>query len=234
MIEHKPFEEIGGGDLGWLKAKHHFAIGDHGNPAHKPVGNLIVFNDDEVAPHTGFGLHPHANLEIISYIQEGAVSHHDDLGNKGITRAGDVQVMSAGTGIRHAESNDEDGPLRAFQIWLKPRTGGGVPRWGTKPFPKEGRSNRFVPLASGRGNGDALEIRSDAEVLGAMILGGSTIEFELRESDAAYLVPATGSVRVNGVRIGTRDGATIRNENRIQVEALVNSEVVLIVTGLER
>src|SRR6202040_1881513 len=120
MLYLRSFEDISGLDAGWLQAKHHFAIGPYGNPAHKAVGNLIVLNDDEIAPHTGFGLHHHENVEIVSYLREGTVTHRDDQGNIGKTYAGDVQVMSAGTGIRHSEENEEDVPIRLFQIWLKP------------------------------------------------------------------------------------------------------------------
>jgi hypothetical protein len=167
MLRRKPLEEIAGVDIGWLKAKHHFAMGPYGNRAHKPVGNLIVLNDDEIAPHAGFGLHHHENVEIVSYIREGTVTHRDDRGNAGKTHAGDVQVMSAGTGIRHSEQNEEDIPIRLFQIWLRPSAAGGIPRWGSKPFPKADRAGVFVPFASGRNAEGALPIRTDAEVYGA-------------------------------------------------------------------
>ncbi|WP_375429180.1 pirin family protein, partial [uncultured Sphingomonas sp.] len=156
MLQHRPLAEIGGGDLGWLKAKHHFAIGGHGNPAHVAVGNLFVLNDDEIAPKAGFPQHPHADIEIISYVRDGVLTHEDSIGNKGHTQAGDVQVMSAGTGIRHSEYNEQDVPTRMFQIWLRPRTGGGEPRWDTRAFPKTDRSGSFVALASGYGAPDAL------------------------------------------------------------------------------
>lgn len=120
MLTLRPYEEIGGDDLGWLKAKHHFAIGGYGNPNHSPVGVLYVLNDDQIAPGSGFPMHPHANVEIISYVREGVVTHEDSLGNRGKTRAGDVQVMSAGTGIHHTEYNEGDAPTRLFQIWLHP------------------------------------------------------------------------------------------------------------------
>src|ERR1700743_351560 len=107
MIEHRELSQIGGGDLGGLKGKHHFAIGPYGNPAHLPLGNLYVLNDDEIAPGTGFPLHPHVNVEIITYVREGAVTHRDSLNNEGRTAAGDAQVMSAGTGIRQLEGNDD-------------------------------------------------------------------------------------------------------------------------------
>lgn len=234
MVELKPYAEIGSADAGWLKAKHHFAINHHGNPAHGPLGNLYVLNDDEIAPHSGFGLHYHANVEIITYVREGVVTHQDNLGNKGHIPSGDVQVMSAGTGIGHSERNDENVPARLFQIWLTPREQGGSPRWGSKPFPRADRSGQFVVLASGRSASDALPIRADAEVSGAILEGGTIIEHTLQRGDDAYLVPATGSLTVNGVRVKARDGLVIRDETSIRIEALVNAEVVLIVTASQR
>jgi redox-sensitive bicupin YhaK (pirin superfamily) len=231
MLLHKKLSEISGADAGWLKAKHHFAIGSYGNPAHKPIGNLIVLNDDEIAPHTGFDLHHHADVEIVSYIREGVVTHRDDQGNSGETHAGDVQVISGGTGIRHSEHNEGDSLIRLFQIWLKPSQPGGVPRWGNKPFPKADRAGAFVSLASGRNAPGALPIRADAEVSGAMLNAGSEITYGFQPGDAAYLVPATGEIQVNGKRIQSREGLVIREEGAITIKALEDSEVVLIVTA---
>src|SRR5579863_5072437 len=194
MLKLRSFEDIGDLDAGWLRAKHHFAIGPYGNPDHKAVGNLIVFNDDEVAPHTGFGLHRHENIEIVSYLREGTVTHRDDKGNVGKTQAGDVQVMSAGTGIRHSERNEEEVPIRLFQIWFKPSTTGGIPGWGNKPFPKVDRAGVFVPLASGRNAEGALPIRTDAEVYGALLRAGTQTSYSFGKGDAGYLVPSTGDV----------------------------------------
>jgi redox-sensitive bicupin YhaK (pirin superfamily) len=186
MLQLKSLDEISGVDAGWLIAKHHFAIGPYGNPAHQAVGNLIVFSDDEIAPRTGFGLHQHQNVEIVSYIREGTVTHRDDQGNLGKTHAGDVQVMTAGTGIRHSEQNDEDVPIRLFQIWLKPSVAGGIPRWGNKPFPKSDRAGVFVPLASGRNAEGALPIRTDAEVYGALLQAGTRTSYSFRNGGAGY------------------------------------------------
>ena len=231
MLRLKSFEDISGFDAGWLKAKHHFAIGPYGNPAHKAVGNLIVLNDDEIAPHTGFGLHHHENVEIVSYLREGTVTHRDDQGNLGKTRAGDVQVMSAGTGIRHSEQNEEDVPIRLFQIWLKPSAAGGIPRWGSKPFPKVDRADIFVPLASGRNAEGALPIRTDAEVYGALLRAGANTSYSFHKGDAGYLVPATGEVEVSGVPVHAREGLLIENEEMIAIKALTDSELVLVVTA---
>jgi redox-sensitive bicupin YhaK (pirin superfamily) len=231
MIQHKPLSEIAGADRGWLKAKHHFAIGAHGNPAHHPIGNLFVLNDDEIAGRSGFPLHHHADVEIISYVREGAATREDSLGNKGHTKAGDVQVMSAGTGIHHAEYNEHDIPTRLFQIWLQPRTRGGEPQWGTRAFRKTDRSGRFVPLASWYGAPDALSIRADAEVYGALVPVGATATFEFRPGHSGYLVPATGAVCVDGQRVDAREGLIVRGEASLTIEALTDAELVLVVTA---
>ncbi len=229
MIEHRKLPEIGGGDYGWLKAKNHFAIGPYGNPKHTALGNLYVLNDDEIAPGTGFPLHAHANVEIITFVREGAVTHRDSLGNEGRTSAGDVQVMSAGTGITHSEENVESGPTKIFQIWLHPRNTGGVPRWGNRPFPKSDRAGRFVVLASGfEVDSEALPIRADARVMGATLKPGQRLPYLLDEERMAYLVPARGDVFVNGVRIQAREGAAIRHERIVEIESEADSEILLI------
>ena len=231
MLQHKPLSEIGGDDLGWLKAKHHFAMGGHGNPAHRAVGNLFVLNDDEIAAGSGFPLHAHSDIEIISYVRDGVVTHEDSLGNKGHTRAGDVQVMSAGTGLRHSEYNEQDVPARMFQIWLRPRGKGGEPRWNTRAFPKADRSGSFVPLASGYDAPDALPICAAAEIYGALLATGTTATFDFQPGHSGYLVPATGRVRVGGELVEAREGLVITDEASITIEAIDDAELVLIVTA---
>jgi hypothetical protein len=229
MIERRKFSELGGADHGWLKAKHHFSFASYHDPKRMGLGSLRVWNDDEIAPNTGFPPHPHADMEIVTYVRQGAITHKDSLGNTGRTEAGDVQVMSAGSGIRHSEYNLESVPTRIFQIWIEPTRGGGEPAWGAKPFPKGDRSGRFVTLASGfAGDGDALPIRTDARVLGATLKAGETIEYALGTGRNAYLVPALGAVEVNGVRIDARDGAAIRNETALKIAALEDSELVMV------
>ena len=229
MIERRPFAALGGADHGWLKAKHHFSFARYYDPERLGHGSLRVWNDDEIAPNTGFPPHPHADMEIITYVRQGAITHEDSLGHKGRTEAGDVQVMSAGSGIRHAEYNREPMPTRIFQIWIEPEKQGGEPSWGAKPFPKADRSGGFVPLASGfAGDEDALPIRAEARVLGATLKAGDSAEYRLSPDRYAYLVPAVGSVDVNGVHIDTRDGAAIANETVLKVKALEDAEVVLV------
>ena len=228
MIEVRPFAKLGGANHGWLKAKHHFSFARYYDPERLGHGALRVWNDDEIAPHTGFPPHPHANMEIITYVREGAITHEDSLGHKGRTEAGDVQVMSAGEGLHHSEYNREDKPTKIFQIWIEPSGDGGKPSWGAKPFPKGDRSGRFVTLASGiDGDKDALPIRADARVLGATVKKGETLEYELGAKRHGYLVPALGSVEVNGVRI--RRATAPRSERKGgKMKALEDTEIVLV------
>ena len=229
MIERRPFASLGGERLDWLDTRHHFSFAHYHDPERMGWGALRVWNDDEIAAGTGFPPHPHADMEIITYVRDGAISHEDSLGNKGRTEAGDVQVMSAGTGIRHAEYNAEKKTTRIFQIWIIPDSRGGAPSWGARPFPKGDRSGRFVTLASGRdGDADALPIRANARVLGATVKAGETVEYALDKGRHAYLVPAVGAIDVNGVHLDARDGAAVRDESKIAIKALEYSEVVLV------
>ena len=230
MIEHRPLAELSGGDLGWLKARHHFYVG-RGNPAHQALGDLVVWNDDHfVSDEGGFGPHPHKDIEIITYVRSGFVLHKDNFGNTGRTDAGDVQVMSAGTGIVHDEITSTEGDgTRILQIWIKPRRPGGEPRWGTKPFPKGDRAGRFVPLASGfPEDEDAVPMRADARLLGATLLAGQSIDYPLGGRRRAYLVPTVGSLNVNGTILAPGDGAAARQEEVLRIEALSDTEIVLV------
>ena len=229
MIDRRPFGRLGGADHGWLNARHHFSFASYHDAQKMGWGPIRVWNDDEIAPHSGFPPHAHADMEIVTYVRQGAITHEDSLGNKGRTEAGDVQVMSAGTGIRHAEYNREDSMTTLFQIWIEPTERGGAPAWGARPFPKSDRSGRFVTLASGRpGDTHALPIRSDARVLGVTLQAGESAEYVLGPGRRAYLVPAQGVVDLNGMRLEARDGAAIRDEPILRITALDDAEVVLV------
>jgi len=229
MIEVRPFSSLGGENHGWLDAKHHFSFAGYHDPARMHWGNLRVWNDDTIAPGTGFPPHPHRDMEIVTYVRKGAITHKDSLGNMGRTEAGDVQVMSAGTGITHAEYNMEDEPTTLFQIWILPTRGGEAPGWGTRPFPRGERSGRFVTLASGfPDDGDALPIRTDARVVAATLKAGETADYPLGDARHGYLVPATGRIEVNGVRVDARDGAAIEKVDRLSITAIEDSEIVLV------
>jgi redox-sensitive bicupin YhaK (pirin superfamily) len=229
MIEHRPAKSLGHLNFGWLDTTHHFSFGEYHDPKRMGWGALRVWNDDEIAPNSGFPPHPHANMEIITYVRDGAITHKDSLGNTGRTEAGDVQVMSAGSGIRHAEYNLEGEATRIFQIWILPDRAGGAPAWGAKPFPKADRSGRFVTLASGiPGDEDALPIRAQARVSGATLKAGESLTYPLGPGRHAYLVPATGEVEVNGVRVPARDGLAAADLGDLTITALSDSEVVLV------
>lgn len=229
MIERRPFATLGGADHGWLDAKHHFSFASYYDPKRMGWGPIRVWNDDTIAAGTGFPPHPHADMEIVTYVRTGAITHQDSLGNIGRTEAGDVQVMSAGSGVRHSEYNREDAATTIFQIWIEPKSRGAAPSWGAKPFPKGERSGRFVTLASGfEADTDALPIRTDARIVGATIKAGETAEYALGAGHHAYLVPATGRIEVNGVAIEARDGAAIVDESVIRVTATEDAEIVLV------
>jgi redox-sensitive bicupin YhaK (pirin superfamily) len=229
MIDVRPFKDLGGDNHGWLNARHHFSFANYYDPERMNWGAIRVWNDDEIAAKSGFPPHPHADMEIITYVREGAITHKDSLGNAGRTEAGDVQVMSAGSGIRHSEWNEEDETTRIFQIWIMPETRGGKPSWGARPFPKDARSGRFVTLASGvAGDEDALPIRADARVLGATVKAGEQLTLTLNPTRHAYLVLARGSVTVNGTALGARDGAAITGETTLSFTAVEEAEVVLV------
>jgi hypothetical protein len=229
MIDVRPFNTLGAANHGWLDARHHFSFADYYDPKRMAWGNLRVWNDDAIAPKSGFPPHPHSDMEIITYVREGAITHQDSLGNKGRTEAGDVQVMSAGSGITHAEYNLEDETTRLFQIWIVPSKRGGEPSWGARPFPKGDRSGRFVTLASGFAeDGEALPIRTEARVVGATLKAGETAEYALGAERHAYLVPATGRIEINGVPANARDGVAITDTETLTVTALEDSELVMV------
>lgn len=229
MIQVQPFGQLGKFLNEWLDARHHFSFGHYHDPARMGFGRLRVWNDDEVAPGTGFDPHPHRDMEIVTYIREGAITHRDNLGNEGRTEAGDVQVMHAGTGIVHAEYNQESVPTRLFQIWILPDREGVAPGWSTRGFPRSGEG--LTVLASGRpadsGSG-ALPLNADAAVLAGTLAKGGSQRLTLAPGRALYLVPAVGSVTVNGVSVSTRDGAAIRDESGITIEAAEDSEIVAV------
>jgi quercetin 2,3-dioxygenase len=229
MLQLRTWDSLGGGDRDWLKARHHFAVDSQGNPAHTRLGSLVVWNDDEIAPHGGFPMHAHRDMEIVTYVREGVLHHEDNSGGRGEIRAGNVQAMSAGRGIRHSEYNEGNAPLRLFQIWLLPRRRGIDPHWATRPFAQAQRAGRLVPLASGfPEDGDTLQIDADARVLGATVEAGQRIDYALASTRYAYLVPARGRVLVNDRHVEERDGIAITGESGIAITALETAEIILV------
>jgi quercetin 2,3-dioxygenase len=231
MVEKRAFETLGHADHGWLNARHHFSFANYYDPSRMGWGSLRVWNDDEIAANSGFPPHPHRDMEIITYVRSGAITHQDSMGNTGRTEAGDVQVMSAGTGVRHSEYNLEPETTRIFQIWIEPKRPGGAPSWGAKPFPKGDRSGRFVTLASGFEDeiaGGALPIRADARVLGATLKAGESLHYDLGAGRHGYLVPATGAIDVDGTDVNARDGAALTGGSAVRITAREDAEIVMV------
>jgi redox-sensitive bicupin YhaK (pirin superfamily) len=228
MIEHRPFDSLGRFELDWLCARYHFSFRQYHDPSRMGVGPLRVWNDDAVQPHSGFDPHGHRDMEIITFIRAGAITHEDNLGNRGRTPKGDVQVMTAGKGVIHAEYNREPEVTRLFQIWIQPAERRLEPRWDQRAFPSGDRAGRLVPLASGRpGHDEALKIHQDAALFGATLTAGQTVRHALGRDRQAYLVPSTGRLTVNGVALEAGDGAVISGEEEIEIAAGADSELLL-------
>jgi hypothetical protein len=229
MLQLRSQDTLDRADHGWLRARHHFVVSANGNRANGPLGALVVWNDDEIAPGTGFGHHTHTDMEIVTYVRQGVVTHEDSAGNVGRTVAGDVQVMSAGSGIGHSEYNHGQDPLKLFQIWLRPSHRGGAPRWDSRRFPKADRAGRLIALASGDPtDGEALQIRADARVMGATLLAGTSVTYALDRFRHAYLAPARGVILLNGQRIAAGDGIAATDEAALTITAEQDAELLLV------
>lgn len=226
MIDVRPLEGLGAFRNDWLDSRHHFSFADYHDPARMGVGRLRVWNDDTIAPGTGFDPHPHREMEIITYVREGAITHRDSLGNEGRTEAGDIQVMHAGTGIVHAEYNLERTPTRLFQIWIMPDRARAAPGWAARRFPRKG----IAVLADGREARDesALPLNADA-LLAAGTLGiGETHVVTPGKGRVIYLVPSRGTVTVNGVAVPERAGVVVADEEQIAIKATSEAELVIV------
>jgi quercetin 2,3-dioxygenase len=228
MIDIRPFDTLGAANHGWLNAHHHFSFANYYDPARMGWGNICVWNDDIIAPGTGFAPHSHSDMEIITYVRTGAITHKDSLGNIGRTAAGDVQVMGAGSGVTHSEYNLESVETTLFQIWVHPRLPGGDPHWGERAFPKADRAGDWVVLASGFDDEGALRINADARVMGATVKTGAILSFDVEAGHVAYIVLASGQVRVNGKVASARDGIALNGGTNYVCEAVEDAELVLV------
>lgn len=230
MIDVRPFDTLGRADHGWLDARHHFSFASYYNPDRMAWGRIRVWNDDTIAPQSGFPAHPHQDMEIITFIRDGALSHQDSLGNEGRIAAGDVQVMTAGTGIMHAEFNREDEPVRLFQIWIETDEPGAAPHWGERHFPARNAAGAWEVMASGRaGDEGSLPIRADARILAANLESGQRAVYEADPARHLYLVASDGAVRINDQIVAQpRDGIAISGESRVKVEALGSTGIVMV------
>jgi quercetin 2,3-dioxygenase len=228
MITLYPYETLGHADHGWLDARHHFSFARYANRDRMGFGTLRVVNDDIVAAGHGFGAHPHDNMEIVSYVRKGAISHKDSLGNEGRTGAGDVQVMSAGSGVVHSEFNREEEDTHLYQIWILPDARDVAPRWDQKAFPEQAADGLSL-LVSGRAEdkgSDALFIHADAAIHGGRLKAGGRISQSVRHQ--AYILASAGRFTVNGQEMRKGDGAEASGEASLDIEALEDSEILVI------
>lgn len=223
MITVIPYEQLGYHDYGWLKARYHFSFSNYYNPNRMGFGVLRVINDDRILPGTGFATHPHNDMEIITYVRKGAISHRDSQGHEGKTTAGNIQVMSAGSGIRHSEYNHESEETSLYQIWIEPKTRGVPPQWGMHEFPKKVVSQQLPLLVSGDGKAP-LPIHQDAWIYGGRLV--SEIEHPIHQQ--AYLLVSSGRLLVNQHLLKEGDGAEVTKLRSITLTPLEETEVVII------
>ena len=229
MIDVRNFDELGTFANDWLDAHYHFSFAGYHDPRRMGLGPLRVWNDDTIKAQTGFDSHPHRDMEIITYVRKGAISHKDSIGNEGRTEAGDVQVMHAGTGIVHAEKNMEDEDTTLFQIWITPDAEGYEPGWEARQFPKDPVTGELPALVSGRDiHPDAMQIHQNAAIHGGRMEMDGEVSHNLGAGRAAYLVVSEGTIEVNGTFIDTRGGAVIKDDETVVIKALEPSEVVLV------
>ncbi len=229
MMDIVRFDELGKADFGWLQARHHFSFGRYYNPERMGFGNLRVVNDDRVAAGNGFEPHPHDNMEIITYVRRGEIRHRDNMGNDGVTHAGSVQVMSAGTGVTHAEHASATEPTVLYQIWILPNARDVAPRWEMRGFPADPVSEALPLLVSGDAAdaaGGALYIHADAALYGGRLAAGTKVTQDF--GPRAYVLVSEGAVAVNGQAMRAGDGAAVADEGALRIEAETEAEVVVV------
>jgi hypothetical protein len=220
--------ERGHADHGWLDSRHTFSFADYFDPEHMGFRTLRVINEDRVQPGRGFPTHGHRDMEIISYVLEGAIAHKDSLGHAEVLRPGEVQRMSAGTGVLHSEFNpSREERLHFYQVWILPDRAGHEPEYEQKAFPLEERQDRLALLVSPDGAQGSLRIHQDARMLGALLDRGKTVAHELAPGRAAWLQVARGVLLVNGERLAAGDGAALEGAGPLALEALEPAELLL-------
>ncbi|WP_133128805.1 pirin family protein [Legionella nagasakiensis] len=225
MIKAYPYTTLGSADYGWLNTHYHFSFADYYNPKRMGFGNLRVINDDTIKPGTGFPTHPHKDMEIITYVTQGAITHRDSQGNEGRTEAGNIQVMTAGSGIHHSEYNLETIETKLFQIWIKPRVKNLEPRWEIHLFPKDKSKNNLQLLVSG--NGDApLTINQDAKIYAGNFTAHNQITHTL--DGKAYLIVIEGHLTADEISLSQGDGAEITDTDAVTLTPSTDTKLLLI------
>jgi len=230
MITIFPFNQLGNHNYGWLNAHYHFSFAQYYNPEKNGFPPLLVWNNDKIQPRTGFPMHSHKDMEIITYIRKGAISHEDSLGNKGVTRAGEIQIMSAGTGITHSEHNHQDEETLLFQIWIQPNKNNIPPRWENIDIHLETKKGIY-PLASGEekfNNSETLKIHQDTTLY---LMNGDVnndLKYALESDRHIYLVVTKGRVNVNALQANERDGVRIMDERNLEFIFGEDTEIIFL------
>jgi redox-sensitive bicupin YhaK (pirin superfamily) len=228
MLTVRKAEDRGHADHGWLKSDHSFSFGNYFDPRHMGLSNLRVINDDRVAPGGGFPTHGHRDMEIISYVLEGALEHQDSMGNGSVIRPGDVQRMSAGTGVTHSEYNHSaNAPVHFLQIWLQPNALGVEPRYDQKHFPIDERRGRWVALVSPDGRDGSIATHQDARLFGTLLAPEATLDYRFNTGRQGYLHLARGRLRVGDITLSEGDGLRVQQQERLALVGLDEAEVLL-------
>jgi redox-sensitive bicupin YhaK (pirin superfamily) len=227
MLKKLESKNMGASNLGWLKSKFHFSFAEYFNPDNIQFGMLRVINDDLVEPKKGFGLHPHNNMEIISYVVDGELTHGDSMGNKNTITRGQVQYMSAGTGVLHSEFNLGEDTLRFLQIWIFPVKNGLEPNYGDFRFNWEDRKNNWLHMVSGLDGNAPIKINQDANIYSLELEQGKEITFPVKDGRQAYLVQIEGTATMNQIELSDRDGMEVVEET-IFIKAVKTSHILLI------
>jgi len=232
MIRIRPSAARGHFNFGWLDTLHSFSFGDYRDPEHMGFGSLRVINEDRIQAGQGFGVHPHRDMEILTWVLEGALEHKDSLGSGGVIRPGELQRMSAGTGLTHSEFNaSQTEPVHLIQIWIQPEAQGLEPRYGQTVFPAEGRRNRLQLLASHSGREGSLDIHQDAELWVADLEASVTLDHALKPGRNAWIQVARGRITVNGTALEPGDGAALTGESLLSITAAEASQILLFDLG---
>jgi redox-sensitive bicupin YhaK (pirin superfamily) len=228
MLAIRKAGDRGHANHGWLDSYHTFSFGGYYDPQHMGISNLRVINDDTVAPGGGFATHGHNDMEIISYVLGGALEHKDSMGNGSVIRPGDIQRMSAGTGVTHSEYNPSaTEPVHLLQIWLQPNAMGVEPTYDQRHFPIEARRGRWVLLVSPDGRDGSIATHQDALMFGSLLVPGETLEYRFDVDRQGYLHLASGQLRVGNVTLKQGDGLTIQQEALLELEGIEDAEVLL-------
>jgi redox-sensitive bicupin YhaK (pirin superfamily) len=228
MIRRRPSEERGRGNHGWLDSRHTFSFADYHDPAHMGFRALRVINEDRVQAGRGFGTHPHRDMEIISYVLDGELGHKDSMGTGSVIRPGDVQRMSAGTGVLHSEMNPSPtNPVHFFQIWLMPERRGIPAGYEQKHFPPEEKRGRLRLVASRDGRDGSITVNQDADLYAGLFKPGEGARLELRPGRHAWIQVARGEVTVNGETLREGDGAAVSEEAALNLKATADAEVLV-------